>query len=97
MLRRALDTLSDGTFRDEDGALAELRDAILKGASWHKPDHYFVLKDFDSYLEAKLRAVTDAGRHPEEFARKCLMNVANSGKFSSDRTILQYAREIWNV
>ena len=56
-----------------------------------------MLKDFDSYLEAKLRAVTDAGRHPEEFARKCLMNVANSGKFSSDRTILQYAREIWNV
>ena len=97
VLRRALDTLADGTFRDEDGALAELRDAILKGASWHKPDHYFVLKDFDSYLEAKLRAVTDAGRHPEEFARKCLMNVANSGKFSSDRTILQYAREIWNV
>ena len=97
VIRRALDTLTDGTFPDEDGALAELHDAILKGASWHQPDHYFVLKDFPSYLETKLRAIRDAGLEPEAFARKCLMNVACSGKFSSDRTILQYAKEIWNL
>ena len=104
LLRRALDTLDDGTFPeaegfrpDQEGSFAELKSAILKGASWHAPDHYFVMKDFPSYLEAKLAAVTDAGRHPEDFARKCLMNVACAGKFSSDRTIRQYAREIWNV
>ena len=97
VIRRALDTLADGTFADDDGALRELYDAILEGASWHKPDHYFVLKDFPSYLEAKKQAVRDAGKHPEDFARKCLMNIASAGKFSSDRTIRQYAAEIWNV
>ena len=104
VIRRALDTLDDGTFPElegfapgAEGTLAELKTSILEGASWHTPDHYFVLQDFPSYLEAKLQAITDAGNHPEAFARKCLMNVASSGKFSSDRTIRQYAKEIWNV
>ena len=97
VLRRALDTLADGTFPDEDGALKELYDAILKGASWHKPDHYFVMLDFESYYETKLQAIRDAGKADAAFARKCLKNIAHAGKFSSDRTIRQYAKEIWNV
>ena len=96
LIRRVLDALTDGTFPDEDGKLAELKSAILDGASWHAPDHYFVLKDFRSYLEAKLQANRDY-RDSRAFARKCLMNVASAGKFSSDRTITQYAKEIWNV
>ena len=96
-LRRALDTLVDGTFPDEDGRLKELHDAILKGASWHKPDHYFVMKDFPGYYEAKLQAIRDAKADEAAFARKCLVNIACAGKFSSDRTIRQYAKEIWNV
>ena len=104
MSQDALDTLSDGTFPEtegipagEEGSLAELRTSILEGASWHQPDHYFVLKDFPSYLEAKLAAIREAAQEPDVFARKCLINVASAGKFSSDRTIRQYAREIWNV
>ena len=97
LLRRALDTLTDGTFPDADGQLQELHDAILKGASWHKPDHYFVMKDFEDYYRTKLQAIRDAGADDTAFVRKCLMNVACSGKFSSDRTIRQYAKEIWNV
>ncbi|MBR5960213.1 MAG: glycogen/starch/alpha-glucan family phosphorylase [Clostridia bacterium] len=97
VLRRALDTLVDGTFPDDDGRLKELHDAILKGASWHKPDHYFVMKDFPGYYEAKLQAIRDAKADEVAFARKCLMNIACAGKFSSDRTIRQYAKEIWNV
>ena len=97
LLRRALDSLTDGTFPDEDGRLKELHDAILKGASWHKPDHYYVMKDFASYYETKLRAIRDAKADETAFAKKCLMNVANAGKFSSDRTIRQYAKEIWKV
>ena len=97
LLRRALDTLTDGTFPDEDGHLKELHDAILYGASWHKPDHYYVMKDFAGYYETKLQAIRDAKADKMGFARKCLMNVACSGKFSSDRTIRQYAKEIWNV
>ena len=97
LLRRALDTLTDGTFPDDDGALKELHDAILEGASWHKPDHYYVMNDFESYYDTKIRAIRDAGAGGTAFARKCLMNVAHAGKFSSDRTILQYAKEIWDV
>ncbi len=97
LIRRCLDTLTDGTFPDDDGMFLELHTAILEGASWHKPDHYFVLKDFPSYLETKIQAIRDAGEKPLEFARKCLINTACAGKFSSDRTIRQYAKEIWNV
>ena len=97
LLKKALDTLVDGTFPDEDGALKELHTAILEGASWHKPDHYFVMKDFESYYATKCQAIQDAKSDEIAFARKCLMNVACAGKFSSDRTIRQYAKEIWNV
>ena len=97
LLKKALDTLIDGTFPDDDGALKELHDAILKGASWHKPDHYYVMQDFDSYYKTKLQAIRDAKADETAFAHKCLMNVACSGKFSSDRTIRQYAKEIWHV
>ena len=97
LIARCLDALVDGTFPDPDGALKELYGALLAGASWHAPDHYFVLKDFRSYLDAKLAANRDYGHDPIGFARKCLVNVASAGKFSSDRTIEQYAKEIWNV
>lgn len=97
LIARCLDALVDGTFPDPDGALKELYGALLAGASWHAPDHYFVLKDFRSYLDAKLKANRDYGHDPEGFARKCLINVASAGKFSSDRTIRQYAEEIWQV
>ena len=96
LLHRVLDTLIDGTFPDEDGMLKELHTALLDGASWHKPDHYFVLKDFEPYLTAKLQANADY-QDARAFSRKCLMNVSGAGKFSSDRTIAQYAKEIWGV
>ncbi len=97
LIAAVLDALTDGTFEDPDGALKELFSSILAGASWHAPDHYFVLHDFRSYLEAKLAANRDYAADPLGFARKCLMNTASAGKFSSDRTIAQYAREIWDL
>ena len=94
-LHRALDTLVDGTVPTDD-AQRELYTALLDGASWHKADHYFVLLDYDSYLEQKLRANRDYADRLS-FGRKCLLNVASSARFSSDRTIRQYAEEIWHV
>ncbi len=94
-LHRAIDTLVDGTV-PTDEAQAELYHALLDGASWHKADHYFVLLDYESYLDAKLRANRDYGDRLA-FGRKCLENVASSAKFSSDRTIRQYAQEIWHI
>ena len=93
---RVLDSLVDGTFPDEDGMLKELASSILVGASWHQPDHYFVLHDFSSYMDQKLQCNRDY-RDRIDFSKKCLMNVASAGKFSSDRTIRQYADEIWHV
>ena len=69
-LRRAINTLVDGTVPTDDEQ-RELFTALLDGASWHRPDHYFILKDYDSYLEAKLRANRDYADRLA-FGRKCL-------------------------
>lgn len=96
-LKRALDTLIDGTFDDGGtGMYKELYDSILKGASWHKPDVYYVMKDFDSYRDAQLK-VNDEFKNKLGWAKKCWINMANAGKFSSDRTIEQYSKEIWKI
>ena len=94
-LHRALDTLVDGTV-PTDEAQQELYHALLDGASWHKADHYFVLLDYASYMDAKLKANADYADRLN-FGRKCLLNIASGAKFSSDRTIAQYASEIWHV
>ena len=94
-LRRAVDTLIDGTV-PTDEEQHELYTSLLKGASWHKPDQYFLFYDFDSYKKARLQANRDY-RDRLSFGRKCLENVASAGKFSSDRTIRQYADEIWHI
>ena len=94
-LHRAIDTLVDGTVPTDDEQ-RELYHALLDGTAWHRPDHYFLLKDYDSYIDAKLRANRDYANRLA-FGRKCLMNVASAGKFSSDRTIRQYANEIWHI
>ena len=94
-LRRAVDTLIDGTV-PTDEEQHELYTSLLKGASWHKPDQYFIFYDFDSYKKARLRVNHDYCDRIA-FGRKCLMNVASAGKFSSDRTIRQYAEDIWHI
>mgnify|MGYP005850439269 FL=1 len=94
-LHRAIDTLVDGTVPTDD-AQKELHHALLDGASWHKADNYFVLLDYASYMDAKLRVNRDYADRLT-FGRKCLENVASGSKFSSDRTIRQYADEIWHI
>ncbi|MBE6986386.1 MAG: glycogen/starch/alpha-glucan phosphorylase [Ruminococcaceae bacterium] len=94
-LRRAIDTLVDGTVPTDDDQ-RELYHALLDGTHWHKADHYFVLLDYASYMDAKLQANRDYADRMS-FGRKCLLNIASGAKFSSDRTIRQYAEEIWHV
>ncbi len=94
-LHRAIDTLVDGTVPTDD-AQRELYHALLDGTGWHKADHYFLLLDYASYFDAKLQANRDYADRMA-FGKKCLMNIASAGKFSSDRTIRQYAEEIWHV
>ena len=94
-LRKAMNTMVDGTVPTDD-AQKELYHALLDGTHWHKADHYFVLLDYASYVEAKLQANRDY-KDRLAFGRKCLLNIASGAKFSSDRTIRQYAEEIWHV
>ena len=94
-LRKAMNTMVDGTVPTDDDQ-RELFHALLDGAAWHKADHYFVLLDYASYVEQKLAANRDY-KDRLAFGRKCLLNIASGAKFSSDRTIRQYAQEIWHV
>ncbi len=96
-LKRVIDSLIDGTFDDGgSGYFKELHQALMKGASWHQADHYYILKDFESYREAQ-DLVNESYSNKYEFAKKCWLNMCNSGKFSSDRTIEEYAKETWNI
>ena len=94
-LRRAINTLVDGTVPTDD-AQKELFHSLLDGTDWHQADHYFLLLDYASYFDTKLQANRDYADRIA-FGRKCLMNVASAGYFSSDRTIRQYAKEIWKI
>ncbi len=96
-IKRVLDALTDGTLSDNGtGMFGELYNSILKGASWHKPDHYYLLLDFLPYVKTKLRANRDySDRYL--FGRKGLINTANAGSFSSDITISRYAEDIWGL
>jgi starch phosphorylase len=90
--RAALDLIfSDHFSRNEPGAFAPLRDVLLTNG-----DHYMHLADLKSYLEADQRLLELYGDQ-DAWARKAILNVANSGKFSSDRTIAEYATDIWKV
>jgi glycogen phosphorylase len=90
-LRAVLDMIfSDYFSRYEPGVFTPLRDTLLDS------DFYMHLADFRSYLDADQRLV-ELYADPENWTRTAILNIANSGSFSSDRTIAEYARDIWNV
>lgn len=91
VLRRVVDAIASDRFCPaEPGIFQPICDALLGG------DPYFHLADFDSYAAAHARAAQDYTDRPS-WARKAILNVAGMGKFSSDRTIREYAREIWGI
>lgn len=96
-IRRVVNTLIDGTVSDGGtGVFRELYFSLLDGASWHSPDNYYLLGDLESYVETKLRAVSDYSSRTD-FLKKQWLNMCNAGKFSSDRTIADYAENIWHI
>jgi starch phosphorylase len=91
-LKRVLDGIADGEFSPEEPQrFVPLVDSLLRFG-----DHYLLLADFASYVEAQGH-VDALYRKPREWARRALLNVAGMGAFSSDRTIAEYAGEIWRV
>ena len=90
--RTALDMIfSDYFSRNEPGVFTPLREALL-----NQGDFYMHLADLKSYLEAD-RRVCELLANPDEWARKMILNIAASGRFSSDRTIAEYNSEIWKA
>jgi starch phosphorylase len=91
-IRRALDMIRGDFFNMlEPGIFKPLLDSLLSGG-----DQYFVLADLRAYIETQNK-VDAAFKDPDQWDRMAILNVARSGKFSSDRTIREYAEEIWHV
>ena len=96
-IRRVVDQLVDGTYANGDKEMyRDLYNSLLNNQGGARADMYFILKDFRSYAEAQQR-VMEAYMDETGWAKKALLNVANVGKFSSDRTIQDYVDDIWHL
>ncbi len=91
-LKAVVNTLIDGTFNDEKGYLKALYNSLTTG---DRKDYYLVFADFDSYINAKLKVNSEFGT--KEYYHKCIQNMLNCSKFSSDRSINDYNELIWNL
>ncbi|MBR6358105.1 MAG: glycogen/starch/alpha-glucan phosphorylase [Lachnospiraceae bacterium] len=90
-IKRVVDQLVDGTYTNEDpGLFRELYDSLVN------EDQYFILKDFAAYAEAQKR-IDEKYRDQHAWVKSALINIAKSGKFSSDRTIQEYVDELWHL
>jgi starch phosphorylase len=91
-LKKAIDQIRDGFFNpDEPGIFDPIIEALL-----HKGDYFLVLADYEDYLK-KQEEVEKLYRDQDEWNKKAIYNTARVGKFSSDRTIRDYADEIWDI
>ncbi|MGL1890447.1 MAG: glycogen/starch/alpha-glucan phosphorylase [Spirochaetaceae bacterium] len=96
-LKLILDQLTNGFLGHEcHNDFKPIADSLLYGVDGDRPDPYYVIKDFSEYCVAQDR-VSRAFVDTQEWAKMSLMNIAKSGKFSSDRTVAQYAEEIWKI
>jgi starch phosphorylase len=96
-LRKVLNQMIDGTYSVNDRELfRELYNSLLSTIGGQVADRYFILADFRSYANAH-KKVEEYYKNSTAWAKSAILNVAHVGKFSSDRTIEEYAKEIWNL
>ncbi|MCF0242959.1 MAG: glycogen/starch/alpha-glucan phosphorylase [Treponema sp.] len=95
-LAKVLNQLVDGTYDPTHQIFKELYDSLVYGVEGQRPDVYYLLADFESYVKAQEKIAADYSDR-KAWARKAIINIANSGKFSSDRTIEDYVRDIWKL
>ncbi len=96
-IRQVLVQLVNGTYSPENPDLFRpLYDSLLSKNGFDPADRYFILKDFRSYADAQKR-VDEAYNDADKWAKMVMLNTASAGKFSSDRTIEEYAQEIWHL
>lgn len=95
-LAKVISQLVDGTYDPTGRLFKELHDSLVYGIEGQRPDVYYVLADFDAYVEAQEK-VAHAYLDSKNWAKMALLNIARAGKFSSDRTIEDYVRDIWKL
>ena len=96
-IHEIIDSLIDGTFSDEgSGMFRKLYEGLLYDKAGQNADKYYILRDFNNYYNMKLRANSEY-RNTQEFYKKCMANTLSAGYFSSDRTIKEYAEDIWHI
>ena len=96
-INRVLNTLVDGTFDDgKSRVFKEIFDSLLTDSEYEKADKYYLLLDFTTFYEARMKLNRET-KNRAEFSKKGFINLASSGKFSSDRTISEYASDIWKI
>ena len=95
-LAKVVGQLIDGTYDPSHQIFKEIHDSLVYGVEGQRPDVYYVLADFELYCKAQ-EEIAKAYTDKKAWARKTLINIANSGKFSSDRTIEDYVRDIWHL
>ncbi|MCQ2610881.1 MAG: glycogen/starch/alpha-glucan phosphorylase [Treponema sp.] len=95
-LAKVIEQLVDGTYDPSHQVFKELHDSLVYGVEGQRPDVFYVIADFNSYCAAQ-EEIAKAYADKKAWARKTLINIANSGKFSSDRTIEDYVRDIWHL
>ena len=95
-LAKVVEQLVDGTYDPSRQLFKELHDSLVYGVEGQRPDVYYVLADFDSYCKAREK-IAEVYQDQMKWAKMALKNIANCGKFSSDRTIEDYVRDIWHL
>lgn len=96
-LQKAVNALIDGTYTvPGDQTFREIYDSLVNGVEGQRPDMYYVLADFTEYQKTHEKILME---YYDKYAwsKKCILNIARSGKFSSDRTVEEYAKQIWKL
>lgn len=95
-LAHVVNQLTDGTYDPTHQEFKEIHDSLVYGVEGQQPDVFYVLADFDAYCREQ-EVVGTVYQDQKKWARMALMNIASSGKFSSDRTIEEYVKDIWHL
>ncbi|MCD8159011.1 MAG: glycogen/starch/alpha-glucan phosphorylase [Clostridiales bacterium] len=95
-VRGVMNDLVNGTLNENTELFRELYNSLLNSINGNRADEYLVLKDFAAYKKAQ-EEINEAYKDKDKWAKMAILNTAKSGKFSSDRTIAQYAEEIWDL
>ena len=95
-LAKVVEQLVDGTYDPTHQLFKELHDSLVYGVEGQRADVFYVLADFDAYCKAQ-EQIDALYRDKMKWSKMCIKNIANSGKFSSDRTIEDYVKDIWHL